>query len=45
MKATRSAMCNSPASAVKAEMKSAGYALASEHAFLPNQYFLMFKPN
>lgn len=27
---------------VKAEMKSAGYALAEEHAFLPNQYFLVF---
>jgi SAM-dependent methyltransferase len=32
------------ASEVKAEMTSAGYALAAEHAFLPNQYFLMFKP-
>ena len=30
--------------AVKAEMKSAGYVLAQEHAFLPNQYFLVFKP-
>ena len=30
--------------AVKAEMKSAGYVLAQEHAFLPNQYFLIFKP-
>ena len=29
---------------VKAEMKKAGYALAEEHAFLPNQYFLIFKP-
>ena len=29
---------------VKAEMKSAGYALAEEHAFLPNQYFLVFTP-
>ena len=29
---------------VKAELKSAGYALAEEHAFLPNQYFLIFKP-
>jgi predicted methyltransferase len=29
---------------VKAEMKSAGYALAEEHGFLPNQYFLIFKP-
>jgi hypothetical protein len=25
-------------------MKAAGYALAAEHAFLPNQYFLVFKP-
>ena len=30
--------------AVKAEMKAAGYALAAEHAFLPNQYFLVFEP-
>ncbi len=29
---------------VKNEMKRAGYALAQEHAFLPNQYFLVFKP-
>jgi cyclopropane fatty-acyl-phospholipid synthase-like methyltransferase len=29
---------------VKAEFKKAGYALAEEHAFLPNQYFLIFKP-
>jgi len=29
---------------VKAEMKRAGYALAQEHAFLPNQYFLVFRP-
>ncbi len=29
---------------VKAEFKKAGYALAAEHAFLPNQYFLIFKP-
>ena len=28
---------------VKAEMKTAGYALTAEHAFLPNQYFLIFK--
>jgi SAM-dependent methyltransferase len=33
-----------PASEVKAEMRSAGYELAAEHAFLPNQYFLEFKP-
>jgi predicted methyltransferase len=29
---------------VKAELKLAGYALAQEHAFLPNQYFLVFRP-
>ena len=29
---------------VKAEMKGAGYALAEELEFLPNQYFLIFKP-
>jgi predicted methyltransferase len=29
---------------VKAEMERAGYALAQEHAFLPNQYFLVFRP-
>jgi predicted methyltransferase len=29
---------------VKEEMKRAGYALAQEHAFLPNQYFLVFEP-
>jgi len=29
---------------VKAEMKNAGYALDREHAFLPNQYFLVFRP-
>ncbi|MBI4189674.1 MAG: class I SAM-dependent methyltransferase [Betaproteobacteria bacterium] len=29
---------------VKAELKRAGYALAREHAFLPNQYFLIFQP-
>ena len=28
---------------VKVEMKRAGYALAQEHAFLPNQYFLVFQ--
>ena len=27
---------------VKAEMKAAGYTLAAEHAFLPDQYFLVF---
>ncbi len=30
---------------VKKEMSRAGYALASEHKFLPNQYFLVFRPN
>jgi len=29
---------------VTAEMKRAGYALAQEYAFLPNQYFLVFQP-
>jgi SAM-dependent methyltransferase len=29
---------------VKDELKRAGYALAQEHAFLPNQYFLVFEP-
>ncbi len=29
---------------VKGEFKAAGYALAQEHAFLPNQYFLVFQP-
>ena len=29
---------------VKAELKRAGYALAKEHDFLPNQYFLVFRP-
>ncbi len=28
---------------VKKEMQSAGYALLQEHAFLPNQYFLIFQ--
>jgi SAM-dependent methyltransferase len=28
---------------VKAELKSAGYELAQEHAFLPYQYFLVFR--
>lgn len=30
---------------VKTEMKGAGYALIQEHAFLPNQYFLVFQPS
>jgi len=29
---------------VKAEMREAGYALESEHGFLPYQYFLVFRP-
>ena len=29
---------------VKAELKQAGYALDTEHGFLPNQYFLVFRP-
>jgi cyclopropane fatty-acyl-phospholipid synthase-like methyltransferase len=29
---------------VKAELRKAGYALTEEHAFLPHQYFLIFKP-
>ena len=28
---------------VKAELESAGYALAEEHGFLPRQYFLVFR--
>jgi cyclopropane fatty-acyl-phospholipid synthase-like methyltransferase len=32
-----------PAGAVKAEMQQAGYVLAAEHAFLPHQYFLVFR--
>ena len=29
---------------VKTELKGAGYTLAEEHDFLPNQYFLVFRP-
>ena len=29
---------------VKSELKQAGYALDREHGFLPNQYFLVFRP-
>ena len=29
---------------VKAELKKAGYAIDREHGFLPNQYFLVFRP-
>jgi SAM-dependent methyltransferase len=32
-----------PADKVKAELKAAGYSLAEEHGFLPNQYFLVFR--
>jgi len=28
---------------VKTELEAAGYALAQEHTFLPNQYFLVFR--
>lgn len=33
-----------PPERVKTELESAGYALVQEHAFLPNQYFLIFRP-
>jgi predicted methyltransferase len=33
-----------PPERVVAELKSAGYGLAIEHRFLPNQYFLVFQP-
>ena len=33
-----------PADTVKKELARAGYGLAEEHAFLPNQYFLVFRP-
>lgn len=33
-----------PADTVKKELARAGYALAEEHGFLPNQYFLVFRP-
>jgi hypothetical protein len=29
---------------VVAELKAAGYSLAREHRFLPNQHFLIFTP-
>jgi cyclopropane fatty-acyl-phospholipid synthase-like methyltransferase len=32
------------ASAVRAEMERAGYTAVREHSFLPNQYFLVFRP-
>jgi len=28
---------------VKAELRAAGYVLAKEYDFLPNQYFLIFR--
>jgi hypothetical protein len=31
-------------SQVRAEMQRAGYVLVREHGFLPNQYFLVFRP-
>ena len=30
---------------VRTELKRAGYTLAAEHGFLPNQYFLVFRPS
>jgi len=33
-----------PADAVKKELARAGYRLVEEHAFLPHQYFLVFRP-
>jgi SAM-dependent methyltransferase len=33
-----------PADTVKKELARAGYVLDREHAFLPNQYFLVFRP-
>jgi predicted methyltransferase len=33
-----------PPERVKTELAKAGYALAAEHGFLPNQYFLVFRP-
>jgi len=33
-----------PPEQVKAELGKAGYTLVQEHAFLPNQYFLVFQP-
>jgi predicted methyltransferase len=33
-----------PPEQVKAELQRAGYELAAEHDFLPNQYFLVFHP-
>jgi SAM-dependent methyltransferase len=33
-----------PAATVKQELTRAGFALIEEHGFLPNQYFLVFRP-
>lgn len=33
-----------PPGRVKQELAKAGYTLAAEHGFLPNQYFLVFRP-
>jgi cyclopropane fatty-acyl-phospholipid synthase-like methyltransferase len=33
-----------PAQQVREEMQRAGYALATQHDFLPHQYFLVFRP-
>lgn len=33
-----------PADQLTEEMRAAGYELAADHGFLPNQYFLVFKP-
>lgn len=33
-----------PPETVKAEMQAAGHAQAAEYAFLPHQYFLVFRP-
>jgi predicted methyltransferase len=33
-----------PGDQVKRELTRVGYALADEHGFLPNQYFLVFRP-
>ena len=38
------AMARIPPDRVIAELASAGYGLAQEHTFLPNQYFLVFRP-
>lgn len=33
-----------PSGKVKSELEAAGYSLIEEHGFLPNQYFLLFRP-